>query len=264
MKIKYLCVFVGLLLSTFVLAEDASNARSLFVKKSGSSFSNSFENKEKDASKLRSEKKPSLKESNSEDSKNETNKISYIGLSAAVYQLNSANQFEMVSPTKVFKTGDRVRVLVTSNKAGYITSTAINPQGEVSIIGEQKVEADQTVTVPQKGSIKFDGKTGVEELLFTLSAKSGVGRNLMNATPSDKSDSYKNACKKNNLQRDLVVDDASNDFFLMSNDGKCIEQNGKSRDLIVESDQDVDYGVVPESQFAKGNILGLKLYLKHK
>jgi hypothetical protein len=180
-------------------------------------------------------------------------------LVSVISELNASNKFEMVSPTKLFKTGDKVRVLITSNKAGYITSSAISPQGILTIIGEQKVAADETITVPQKGSIKFDGQTGIEELLFVLSSKSGVGRNLTNPDSAD----LKNGCKKSSTQRDLVIENSSNDFFLLSNDGKCLEQNGKSRDLVVESDQNVDYGVVPENQFSKGNILGLKLYLKH-
>ncbi len=260
MNLKLLIVFlVGIIFVDLALASDESSARSLFIKKSGSSFSNTFDSKEVDLTKSQQDKKISPKNNRGDDDKNELKKINYIGLSAAVYQLNASNKFEMVSPTKLFKTGDKVRVLITSNKAGYITSSAISPQGILTIIGEQKVAADETITVPQKGSIKFDGQTGIEELLFVLSSKSGVGRNLTNPDSAD----LKNGCKKSSAQRDLVIENSSNDFFLLSNDGKCLEQNGKSRDLVVESDQNVDYGVVPENQFSKGNILGLKLYLKH-
>jgi hypothetical protein len=78
------------------------------------------------------------------------------------------NEIDTPNPTKIFNSGDRVRVKVTSNKSGYITVSAIAPDGSVSLISEQKVNAGSPITVPEKGNIKFEGQTGVENMIRIL------------------------------------------------------------------------------------------------
>jgi hypothetical protein len=265
-KFSFLSVtlIASILLSSSIYAKNESSARALFIKGSGSSFSNNFKSSDESQSKKpQQEEQPVQTNKENPKQNNLPNNQAYIGLSAAVYQLNGS-KYDLVNPTKIFNSGDRVRVKVTSNKSGYITVSAIAPDGSVSLISEQKVNAGSPITVPEKGNIKFEGQTGVEQLLFVLSTQPGVGKKIVNSEPVEPDNSFKNGCKESSSQRNLTLDNSSDNFFLMNNDGKCITDSGKSRNLVVENTDNIDYGVVPSEQFAKGNVLGLELYLNHQ
>ena len=254
-KYKILFISIATLLICSSLANADEGARGLFIKNSGSSFSNNFEK-----NKTKKTDKKLNSDSDIKFEKKMGSPLSYIGLSAAVYQLDEKGRQKLVSFDKKFKSGDRIRVQVTSNKSGYLTVTAIDPKGNVSPIGEQKVTGDAPIFVPSHGSIKFDGQTGEEQIVFTLS---------LNPTPKKDSisseESASNSCHDElSGERNLIVDHSRNDFFVLDKSGKCIDSKNKERGLIVENYDEVDYGVIPTDQLEKGNILGLKLYLHHE
>lgn len=255
-KFLYISIAILLIFSSNVTADEG--ARGLFIKKSGSSFSNNFEK-----NKAKKTEKKLNNESDLKPNKKMGAPLSYIGLSAAVYQLDDKGRQKLVSFDKKFRTGDRIRVQVTSNKSGYLTVTAIDPKGGTSSISEQKIIADTPIFLPNKGSIKFDGQTGEEQIVFTLSLNPTPKKETIK--PEDSLIPASNSCNDEKSEdRNLIVDNSRNDFFVLDKNGKCIDSKNKDRGLIVENYDDVDYGVMPTEQLEKGNILGLKLYLHHE
>ena len=257
-KYKILFISITTLFICSSIANADESARGLFIKNSGSSFGNNF-----DKNKAKKIKKKLNSDTDIKSDKKMGIPLSYIGLSAAVYQLDEKGKQKLVSFDKKFKTGDRIRVQVTSNKSGYLTVTAIDPKGNISPISEQKVTGDTPIFVPNHGSIKFDGQTGEEQIVFTLSLNPTPKKDSISSEESTSKSS--NSCHdEQSGERNLIVDNSRNDFFVLDKNGKCVDSKNKDRGLIVENYDEVDYGVIPTDQLEKGNILGLKLYLHHE
>ena len=221
----------------------AQSARALFSTDSGTKMSNQS-----------AEKKPE---------KHVTQKTSYAGLQYTIFQRLDQEKSVKVSPSKKFKTGDQIKVVVTSNKKGILTAINISSDGEISVLSEQSLKAGAEVTVPSKGFLKFVGKTGVEQLVFVLSEapfskQKQVSNNIV--------ESLSEACgSKNVATRGLVVDDAAgNQFSVLDNSGKCGASSASTRSLVVEIEEDSGYGVLPVGDLNAGALLTLKLKLVHE
>jgi hypothetical protein len=221
----------------------AQSARALFSTDSGTKISSQS-----------TEKKPE---------KNATQKTSYAGLQYTIFQRLDQDKTVKVSPSKKFKSGDQIKVIVTSNKKGILTAINISSDGEISVLSEQSLKAGAEVTVPSKGFLKFVGKTGVEQLIFVLSEapfskQKQVNNNIV--------ESLSEACgSKNVAARGLVVDDAAgNQFSVLDNSGKCSMASASTRSLVVEVEEDSGYGVLPVGDLNSGALLTLKLKLVHE
>ena len=84
----------------------AQSARALFSTVSGTKMSSQS-----------AEKKPE---------KNATQKTSYAGLQYTIFQRIDQEKSVKVSPSKKFKSGDQIKVVVTSNKKGILTAINIS------------------------------------------------------------------------------------------------------------------------------------------
>ncbi len=177
-KFSFLSVtlIASILLSSSIYAKNESSARALFIKGSGSSFSNNFKSSDESQSKKpQQEEQPVQTNKENPKQNNLSNNQAYIGLSAAVYQLNGS-KYDLVNPTKIFNSGDRVRVKVTSNKSGYITVSAIAPDGSVSLISEQKVNAGSPITVPEKAILNSKVKLELSSYCLFFLHSQGLGK----------------------------------------------------------------------------------------
>ncbi len=187
----------------------------------------------------------------------------YTGMSYSIFQEVEGGALSKVSPKKIFKTGDRIRVVVKTNRNGFISVVNIDPDGKASTISEQQAAANGTVNVPEKGFLKFVGKSGEEQLLFMLAAKplsqSGQGKPNMAVVVATACDSPKGST------RALVADDsAGNQFNVVEANGTCATSKGSIRSVVVELVEDAGYGVVPADTLASGQILKLRIKLRHE
>ena len=152
---------------------------------------------------------------------------------------------------------------VRANKNGYLSVVNISPEGKASIVSEQQANVSADVNVPEKGFLKFVGNKGVEQLVFVLSAKplsqNTQGKPNMAAVVASACGSAKGST------RALVVDDtAGNEFNVVDINGSCAESKGTTRGLVVEVAQDSGYGVVPAASLIAGQMLTLRIKLRHE
>jgi hypothetical protein len=87
------------------------------------------------------------------------------GIAFEVNQLDYAGNEEPVDPnSKVFRTGDKIFLLFTTNLPGLIDVFNIDSQGDVKKIAEWKVSGGDQVRLPESGTIEFYKTTGDEIL----------------------------------------------------------------------------------------------------
>ncbi|HEY6320351.1 MAG TPA: DUF4384 domain-containing protein [Thermoanaerobaculia bacterium] len=79
----------------------------------------------------------------------------------------------------VFASGDRFRITLTANHAGYIALLDRGPKGRLECLwpatgGAAPIAADETVVVPPGGSLRFDEAAGTEmiRIAFTVAPTS--------------------------------------------------------------------------------------------
>lgn len=80
-----------------------------------------------------------------------------------------------VSPTRTFKSGDRIRLSVRPNKNGYLYVVSLGSSGRAGLLFPRKgqsniVKAGQTYETPDR-NILFDSTPGAEEVMIVLSAE---------------------------------------------------------------------------------------------
>lgn len=79
-----------------------------------------------------------------------------------------------VSPTRTFKSGERIRLSVRPNKDGHLYVVSLGSSGRASLLFPRKgqsnfVKAGQTYETPDR-NIRFDNAPGAEEVMIVLSA----------------------------------------------------------------------------------------------
>jgi hypothetical protein len=126
-------------------------------------------------------------------------------------------QWAEVNPDSVFHSGDRIRISVTSNAAGYLHVIHRGSSGTwmrlYPATGDgldvPQIEAGKSVTIPAKGSFVFNNQTGTEAL-FLVFSREPISR-LPEVIPELKSpdalldDTSVDAIRKA-YSRDLVLD----------------------------------------------------------
>jgi hypothetical protein len=286
MKARLLFVFVLVIQSLVIENTYAQSARSLFSNTSGVTFEsnkgevntgapaspasaptavkpNAPSNSPKPQQDVTKATQPQKQAKSTTQAQTSTpSESKYSGLSYTLLKQFPNGEVKKVSPSTVFETGDRIRVVLTSNKSGELTVSNINPKGTISLVSEQSVVAGAKVNIPNAGFLKFVGDPGVEQLIFVLAEKrlskqaSGMENPMTTIISS---------CFQNNT-RSLVVDDsAGNQVGLVGNNGNCIPaSSAKTRSLVVEVSDNAGYAVMPDSSLADGQMLTLKLNLRHK
>ena len=236
-----LAVIAGLMLvSSFNIAH-AQSARSLFSASSGVTFS-----------------------SNVDEGKKSTVKPSqYLGVAYTIFKEVGDGTTVKVSPKTIFKSGDRIKVQVTPNTSGYLKVLNVDPLGNSSVLSMQNVQAGGAVNIPSNGFLKFVGNKGVEELIFILSTKSLP---VLEQTSAQQIITFVGSCSSQPRTRALVIDDVGgNEFNVLNSDGTCASRpkNSNTRALVVDVQENTGYGVVPSKTLTDGQVLTLKIRLRH-
>ncbi len=94
----------------------------------------------------------------------------YVGLSYKLALLKPNGDFTIVPKSHVFKTGDRVKLIVRSNREGYLTILNVGPSGNTNVLFNDYVEARTMYEIPRNTNFRFVGEPGTEKVLIMLSA----------------------------------------------------------------------------------------------
>jgi hypothetical protein len=100
-----------------------------------------------------------------------------LGLGYTLFMVNEAGDLARVAPDRQFKSGERICLLVETNRNGYIYIFSQENDGPPRLLfpnsavanGNNCVQAHQTFWLPEKGEIEFDDRPAKEKLLVVFS-----------------------------------------------------------------------------------------------
>lgn len=112
-------------------------------------------------------------------------KEKYIGISYQIVLLSDEGQFRIVPKSRVFKSGERIKLLVRTNRPGYMTILNVGPTGNTHVLFNDYVEAFTLHEMPKNTNLKFVGEPGTERVLIMLSNEPNpiVTQPTITATP---------------------------------------------------------------------------------
>jgi len=103
-----------------------------------------------------------------------------LGLRYSILRNNGGDDYREVAPDTIFHSGDRIRVAVEVNDAGYLYIAMKGASGTWKILfptaevagGNNRVESGQQYTIPSApGRFAFDQQPGEEQLFIVLSRR---------------------------------------------------------------------------------------------
>jgi hypothetical protein len=147
-----------------------------------------------------------------------------------------------VSPTRMFKSGERIRLSVRPNKDGYLYVVSLGSSGRAGLLFPRKgqsnlVKAGQTYETPDR-NIRFDSTPGAEEVMIVLAAEPLNKVKIANTevpTASDNGVSDSSTWQRFAMAtgaKDLLVEDdpgspgASPALYVAENPQKASAKNG--------------------------------------
>ena len=101
----------------------------------------------------------------------------YMGVSYWIELTPPSGAPQRVTTDYVFRSGDRIRLFVTTNRDGYLSLLNIGSSGRSRVLfpyaqmqpNANFVRANAPTVIPQRGTIRFDDTPGEEVLLLMLS-----------------------------------------------------------------------------------------------
>jgi hypothetical protein len=168
----------------------------------------------------------------------------YMGVSYWVDRIDGAQGRQRVTSDHLFRTGDRIRIGLTTNRDGYLYVVNLGSTGRNQVLfpsgaageGGNFVRANTVYEIPPAGSFRFDSNAGEEVLVLMLA-------------PTD--DSVRQAVEQ--LDKDAP-------------------KGGKgprgAKDLVLEVDRTgpapATYAVAPMSSVRDGGPISLQIRLRHQ
>lgn len=101
----------------------------------------------------------------------------YLGISYWIDLLDSDGKLTRVSPTKTFSSGDRIKLIIESNRNGYLYVLNIGSSGNSHVlfpnpgVKSNLITAGLPYAIPFKTYMRFDSTPGEETLLIMLSPR---------------------------------------------------------------------------------------------
>jgi hypothetical protein len=218
----------------------------------------------------------------------------YAGISYKLALLKSNGDFTVVPKSHIFRTGDRVRLLVRSNRPGYLTILNVGSSGNTNVLFNDYVEGRTIYEIPRNTNFRFVGDPGEEKVLIMLSANPNpfggpapttVAQGPSNPPPPPSSGSAPPppppppgpTADAGNLPppppmmvasmegaKDIVLeDDMKTGYAVISPKNGWKPQRSGTKDIVLESTGGENYGVVPVSVMDDGGILTLDVKLRH-
>lgn len=93
----------------------------------------------------------------------------YVGISYQILSIGDDGQMRAVPKSRVFRTGERVKILARTNRPGYLTVANIGSSGRMHVLYNEYVEAQRLTEIPPNTNLRFDGTPGTESILIMLS-----------------------------------------------------------------------------------------------
>lgn len=131
--------------------------------------------------------------------------------------LDRGGQKNTVTPSHDFKSGDKVKLVFTPNRDGYVYWLAKGSSGNYSMLFpneksgmDNSVKRNEEYTVPMRGGFKFDDNPGSEELLCILSTERLADLDKAASEAFQNPDAVAKLEQKNSQKRttrDLVFED---------------------------------------------------------
>ncbi len=101
--------------------------------------------------------------------KRSTAKEKYAGLSYQLMLLSDDGRMKAVTKSRTFRSGERVKMLVRTNRPGYLTIMNVGSSGNTNMLFNEYVDAYTMHEIPKATTFKFVGAPGTERLLVMLS-----------------------------------------------------------------------------------------------
>mgnify|MGYP000495344572 CR=1 FL=1 len=219
-------------------------------------------------------------------------KEKYTGISYQLLLLSDDGQFKVVPKTRAFKSGERIKMLIRTNRPGYMTIYNIGSSGRTNLLFNDYVEAFTLHEIPKNTNFLFTGAPGTETILVMLSDQqypAGNRTTTASTPPSNTPPSYTPPSStstasntelppppsivaslegakslRNKGAKDIVVEDSmQNTYAVISPKNGWKPIQGGMKDIVLESSAGSNYGVIPASTIADGGILTLQIKLKH-
>ncbi len=223
-----------------------------------------------------------------------------VGISYKIILISRDGQTNVVPTSHLFKTGDRIKLVVKTNKSGYLTILNYGSSGNTHVLFNEYVEANKEIEIPPKSNLRFVGEPGVEKIFVMLSMNPNPllnpqntgGKDPSNATPPKTSSTQSSQTNpaptvstptpstggdvdelstplplilaRLEGAKDIILeDDLKTSYAVISTQDNFKPQKVSSTEMKVESRDGSHYGVVPEGVLNK-SILTLEIKLKHK
>ena len=112
----------------------------------------------------------------------------YVGISYQILAIEDDGQMRPVSKNRVFRSGERVKVLASTNRPGYLTVANIGSSGRMTVLFSEYVDAYRMTQIPQNSNLRFDSNPGTENVLIMLSNEpnpiAGPSNRVVSAPPA--------------------------------------------------------------------------------
>ena len=237
----------------------------------------------------------------SQGSANAPTKETYSGISYQLILIDEDGDMKVVSKSNTFSSGERIKILAQTNRAGYLTVLNVGSSGKTHVLFNSSVSAFTFIEIPQGTNLVFVGDAGEEKIIMMLSdnpnpfgtpggsvtaqypSSSGyespsTATGDSQATTQDQSSSgdYLASAQDqpmtgiwyaNNVEgaKDIVLEDRlGTKYAVVSPRNKWKPLPAGKKDIIMESSGGVNYGVIPASSLSEGGILTLVIKVKHK
>ncbi len=93
----------------------------------------------------------------------------YVGISYQILAIGPDGQMKAVPRSRTFKSGERIRIVASTNRPGYLTVANIGSSGRMNILFREYVDARRLTQIPASGNLRFDDTAGTERILLMLS-----------------------------------------------------------------------------------------------
>jgi hypothetical protein len=188
----------------------------------------------------------------------------YVGISYKIALLQENGEFKIVPKSRIFKSGEKVKLLIRTNKSGYMTILNVGPTGNTNVLFNEYVEAYTNYEIPKTSAFKFVPPPGTEKLIIMLSNKPNlVAQSYASAAPEIISSMEYGRGAGAKGAKDIVVDEMESSYGIISSKNwKPLKMGAK--DMIVESTEGSHYGVIPVSSIPEDGILTVIVKLTHR
>ena len=194
-------------------------------------------------------------------------KAGYMGVSYWIELTGLDGSKQRVTTDRVFRSGERIKLFFTTNRAGYLYLLNIGSSGRSRMLypharmrpEENYIQANTAVEVPQGGAIRFDDTVGEETLILMLSPQ--PMKDVLPTAGGGQASAPPPSAPSASAAAPGFTPEETNRFMTVAN------AKG-AKDLVLETDstsaQPASYAVAPISSLGDSGMITLQIKLKHR